>query len=67
MWQEIIKNWEKLKSEITLTIILMIQSILKDLDPKKIKVDKNSNLYIYIYTYKNVTRNYGIKVNILLS
>ena len=65
MWQEIIKNWEKLKSEITLTIILMIQSILKDLDPKKIKVDKNSNLYIY--TYKNVTRNYGIKVNILLS
>ena len=67
MWQEIIKNWEKLKSEITLTIILMIQSILKDLDPKKIKVDKNSNLYIYIYTYKNVTRNYGIKLNILLS
>ena len=46
MWQEIIKNWEKLKSEITLTIILMIQSILKDLDPKKIKTDKNSNLYI---------------------
>ena len=29
----------------------MTQSILKDLDPKKIKVVKNSNSYIYIYIY----------------